>query len=256
LVPSIDGTRLHLDNVGLYDALFVMQDVETKTLWNHITGEALYGPHVGRTLGPVGNLLQINVEQALAMNPATEIAISDRVYFAGGKRLGTATGLGPGAGSDAARSMPPPREPRRTEGQPRINADAELLDQFVPTLGNEDLRRPRMDVGLGVWSGSLRRYYPMDSIRERDGAFFDEFDGRNLLVFIDPVTFTPTALFVDAAHARVEAKEVRFDDGSVFRSGVLYGRDEIAQSPNRPQQLFTRWYGFALTFPGSEVFGQ
>ena len=52
----------HFDNVGLYDGLFVMQDVETKTLWNHITGEALYGPRVGSTLGPVGNLLQINVE--------------------------------------------------------------------------------------------------------------------------------------------------------------------------------------------------
>ena len=47
MVPSIDGTQLHFDNVGLYDALFVMQDVESKTLWNHITGEALYGPHVG-----------------------------------------------------------------------------------------------------------------------------------------------------------------------------------------------------------------
>lgn len=23
-----------------------------------------------------------------------------------------------------------------------------------------------------------------------------------------------------------------------------------------PQQTFTRWYGFSLTFPGSEVFGQ
>lgn len=233
-----------------------MQDVETKTLWNHITGEALYGPHVGRTLGPVGNLMQINVAQALAMNPATEIAISDRVYFAGGERFGTATGLGPGAGPDAAQSMPPPREQPRTEGQPRINADAELMDQFMPTLGEEDLRRPRMDVGLGVWAGSLRRYYPMDSIRERDGAFFDVFDGRNILVLIDPLTFTPTALFVDAAVATVEGKEVRFDDGSVFRSGMLYDRDGTAQSPDRPQQLFTRWYGFALTFPGSEVFGQ
>jgi len=256
LVPSIDGARLHFDNVGLYDALFVMQDVETKTLWNHITGEALYGPHVGRTLGPIGNLLQINVEQALAMNSATEIAVSDRIYFAGGTRFGTATGLGPGAGADAARSMPPPRERSRTEGQSRINADAELMNQFVPTLGEEDRRRPRMDVGLGVWVGSGRRYYPLDSIREREAAFFDEFDGRNMLVFIDPSTFTPAALFVDAAGAMVEDKEIRFDNGSVFRSGVLYNRDGVAQSPDRPQQLFTRWYGFALTFPGSEVFGQ
>jgi len=51
----------HFDNVGLYDGLFVMQDRETRTLWNHITGEALYGPMVGRTLGPLGNVVQMTV---------------------------------------------------------------------------------------------------------------------------------------------------------------------------------------------------
>ena len=86
----------HFDVVGLYDALFVMQDNETKTLWNHITGEPLYGPMVGRTLGPIGNLLQMDVARALKIDPKTQVAISNRVYFAGGKRLGTATGLAGG----------------------------------------------------------------------------------------------------------------------------------------------------------------
>ena len=255
MVPSIDGKQLHFDNVGLYDALFVMQDVETKTLWHHITGEALYGSHVGRTLGPIGNLMQINVEQALAMNTATEIAISDRVYFAGGERFGTATGLGPGANLAAAESMPPPRQQARTAG-PRINADMRLMNQFVSTLADEDLRLPRMDVGLGIWAGSARRYYPMESIREQGGAFIDAFDGKNMLVFIDLDTYTPTALFVDAAGATVEGKEIHFDNGSIFRSGMLFDRDGVGRSPDRPQQLFTRWYGFALTFPGAEIFGQ
>ena len=58
------------ENVGLYDGLFVMQDDETRTLWNHITGEALYGPHVGRTLGPMGNMLQMSAAQALAGDQA------------------------------------------------------------------------------------------------------------------------------------------------------------------------------------------
>ena len=88
LVPVIDGKLLHFDNVGLYDALFVMQDKETKTLWNHISGEAVYGPLVGRTLGPVGNQLQVSVEQALAMDPATQIAISNRPYAVNGRRVG------------------------------------------------------------------------------------------------------------------------------------------------------------------------
>ena len=68
----------HFDNVGLYNALFVMQDQETKTLWNHITGEALYGPMVGTSIGPVGNLFQLSVEQALVREPSMPIAISDQ----------------------------------------------------------------------------------------------------------------------------------------------------------------------------------
>ena len=58
LVPTINGRTGRFNNVGLYDALFVMQDEDTLTLWNHITGDALYGPLVGESLGPVGNLFQ------------------------------------------------------------------------------------------------------------------------------------------------------------------------------------------------------
>ena len=96
LVPTINGTMHHFDNVGLYDALFVMQDQETKTLWNHITGEAVYGPLVGKSLGPVGNLLQLNVEQALLMDEGLEIAISDRAYTVNGRRFGEGPGGGHG----------------------------------------------------------------------------------------------------------------------------------------------------------------
>jgi len=62
---------------------------------------------------------------------------------------------------------------------------------FVDTLGKEDTRRPRMDMGLGVWSGATRRYYSMDLLKERHDALVDRLDGR-----------TPTAqLRLVAAHA-------------------------------------------------------
>src|SRR5689334_16228814 len=94
----------HFNNVGLYDALFVMQDTESKTLWRHIDGQALYGPMVGRTLGPVGNLLQVNVQQALASDSQTRVAISDRPYVAGGRQMGT--GPGGSGGVPAGRGAP------------------------------------------------------------------------------------------------------------------------------------------------------
>jgi hypothetical protein len=230
-----------------------MQDSETKTLWNHITGEAMYGPMVGRTLGPLGNVLQINVRQALTMDPNMRIAISDRAYFVDGRQLGTAPGLaavlaarGGGARGGASGA--------RRSGLPDPNA--QLNDMFVGTLGKEDTRRPRMELGLGIWTDSTRRYYPMDRIRERGSAFIDHIDGRKILVYIDPETFAPTALFVSASTVKLENNEVHLDNGQAVRAGVLVDRQGKRQSPERPQQVFTRWYGFALTFPGAEVFGQ
>ena len=98
MVPTINGKLHHFTNAGLYDGLFTLYDAESHTLWNHVTGEAEYGPLVGRTLGPPGNELQRTVKQALEEDPATEIAISDRIYFAGGHQFGAATGVGSGRG--------------------------------------------------------------------------------------------------------------------------------------------------------------
>jgi hypothetical protein len=238
LVPDIDGKLHHFSNVGLYDGLFVMQDAETKTLWNHITGEAMYGPLVGRNLGRVGNLLQINVKQALAIDSKIQIAISDRIYFAGGRKFGSG-GL-PLGGS-------------RQNGP---NPDVEMGARFVPTLGKEDPRRPRMELGLGVWTSATHRYYPMERIRERGRALIDQLDRRKVLIYIDSETNTPAALFVNASSAKIDGNEVRLDSGAVVRDGVLLDRGGKRQTAERPQQVFSRWYGFALTFPGCEVFGE
>lgn len=255
MVPTINGKTARFENVGLYDGLFVMQDSETKTLWNHITGEAMYGPMVGRTLGSVGNVLQMNVKQALALDPDMRIAISDRAYFVNGQLRGRAGGFGPvsAPGSRGAAG-------RGATGGGRaggfLSPDAQLSEMFVATLGQEDTRRPRMDMGLGVWTARTRRYYPMEHIRARGNAFIDRIDGRRVLIYIDPDTFTPTALFVKAAGAKLEKGEVRLDNGQVVRGGLLFDARGRRQEAERPQQVFTRWYGFSLTFPGTEVFGQ
>ena len=95
-----------------------------------------------------------------------------------------------------------------------------MADRFAATLGKEDLRRPRMDIGLGVWTGTTARYYPMERIRARGEAFIDRFDGRTVLIYVEPESNTPVALFVDATSATREGQ------------------------------------GFALTFPGCEMFGE
>jgi len=215
----------HFVNAGLYDALFVMQDTETKTLWNHITGEALYGELVGRGL-PISNLLQVDVRQALNMDPDVHVAISDRPV------LGRMRGVGPGG------------------------PNAQLMPMFIETLGVEDTRRPRMDMGLGVWSEQTRKYYPVETLRERGKAVIDTIDGKNVLVYLDALTSTPAAVFVEATEARFDGQEIFLDNDRLLRSGVLVGADGQPLPREQPQQIFTRWYGFALTFPDPEIYGE
>jgi len=217
----------HFLNVGLYDALFIMQDTETETLWNHITGEGLYGELAGHRM-PVSNLLQMNVGQALDMNSDIPVAISDR----------------PIGGRPGGRSIGPE------------NANAELMQEFSATIGGEDTRRPRMEMGLGIWTDETGRYYPVPTLRDEGRVLIDEFDGRKLLVYLDPSTSTPAAMFVDASAAEIEGRDIVLDNGQIVRSGVLLGADQKALPTDLPLQLFTRWYGFALTFPGPDIYGE
>ena len=50
MTPSIDGTVHAFAEHGLYDGLFLMRDEESGTYWDHMTGDAVYGPLTGRRL--------------------------------------------------------------------------------------------------------------------------------------------------------------------------------------------------------------
>ena len=155
LTPIINGQTYHFDYGGLYDGLFVMTDQETGSLWNHVTGEAMHGPLTGERL-PLSNLRQMDVARALELDADMRVALSERP-------IGTRENL---------------FAPTKT--------DAAIPGPFIETLGAEDTRRPRMDVGLGIWTDSTRRYYPMERVREQSNALVDTVDGRHLLVYLEP----------------------------------------------------------------------
>lgn len=90
----------------------------------------------------------MNVQQTLAADPKTRVAISDRPYLAGGKQFNGAGGI-PGGGGCGAPSD-----------------KAKLAPFFVQTLGKEDMRRPPMQLGLGIWTAKTHRYYPVSVIRD------------------------------------------------------------------------------------------
>jgi hypothetical protein len=218
----------HFGARGLYNGLFLLGDRETGSYWDHITGQCVHGPLRGYQL-EVFPLLHTNVSKALAGHPDAQIAISKQSLT---QRL---MAFFMEWGRKSKRGVLPPG--------------------FKKTMGKEDMRRPRMDMGLCVWSNNVHRYYPLERIRKRGGAVVDELDRRRLLVYIDPVDSTPAALYTEAVECKWQGSELHLDSGEILREGGVFEARGGARAITRPMQLFTRWYGCAYTFPGCEVFG-
>ncbi len=85
--------------------------------------------------------------------------------------------------------------------------------RFPATMAAVDPRLGQMTMGLGVVAGEAR-FYPVKKIGE---GVSDDWDGRKLRLTLTPSGRIPQAVWED--------------DGT------------------RPFQLFSRWYGFVLTYP-------
>lgn len=220
LDPTVDGQLHHFAAQGLYDGLFLAVDRETGTSWNHITGRALHGPLVGHTL-EVRNVRQTTVAQALAADAETRVAISGRPFRRGE----------PGF-FDRIRGLSP---------------------FFQETIATEDDRLETMTIGLGAWSDETKRFYPMETVRDA-GAVLDDFGGRRLLVFYDPAGYALTAQYTEADEASWNGDVLELSDGGRIEAGVTYDASGRPVEPERPLQVFTRWYGFSLTFEEPEIY--
>jgi hypothetical protein len=226
MTPRIEGDVHHFAEQALFNGLFLMRDEESGTFWDHMTGEAVYGPLVGDTL-QVAPLLQTTVERALDMAPDASVALSDQAI--------------------------------RTDDEMKVGGllagiRGRLNEMFSSTVEREDTRRPTMDLGIGLWTDQEARYYPMEELRARDRAVLDTFAGRRVLIYVDPQNFTPSAILVDGDDPQWSDDVLRLSDGSYVQEGLLYGSDGERLQADRPLQVFTRWYGFSLTFPQTEIY--
>ncbi len=225
MTPVIDGKTHHFEFRGLYDGVSILMDRETGGYWHHITGECLYGPLEGARLAGQSNLLHMSVDQALNVYDELEIAISDR-----------------------------PIRGSRSRWWPLAESVPALPDRLRNTMAGEDTRRPTMDVGLGVWNQNVQRYYPMELVTASNDYVIDEFDSRRLLIYFDPAGHALSALYTQATSAEWREKELVLNTGEFIRGGALYGSGGNRLEAERPMQLFTRWYGYALTFPTTEIY--
>jgi hypothetical protein len=191
LTPFIDGAPYHFSAGGLYNGLVLLIDDESRSYWDHITGEAVWGTMVGRRM-PVWGIQMTTARQALTAIPDLLLLRSRQTFRA---HLMSWLLMLP-----FARNTLPPG--------------------FRKTMGPLDKRLSEMEIGLGVVSKHTQRFYPLARI---GAGIVEQWQGSRLHIAVDPVDRIP---------------EAYFEDGS------------------RPFQLFTRWYGFAFTYPACEIFGR
>jgi hypothetical protein len=229
VTPEIDGRPLSFRVAGTYNGMVLIGDRETGSWWDHITGECVDGPLKGKRLR-VSPLLHSTAKGALAAHPNARIAI--------------------GRQSVIERFMSGSFDwMRRSVGR-------FLLPLAKSTMGTEDRRLPRWEIGLGVWSDTGAVYYPRDAIRSKGRLLVDEFEGRPLLVYLDPGSDIPAAIFIEGGSARWKGDEIALSGGSFVRDGVMRDQGGDQLFTHRPMQLVSRWFGFALTFPECRVYGE
>jgi hypothetical protein len=159
LTPVVDGELHHYSAGGLYDGLVLLIDDETRTYWDHITGEALHGPLRGKQLA-MWPIHMATVASELAAHPDTAYARSNAGLL--GRAFGSFVGGVLGGGILGKGRLPP---------------------GFTGTMGAPDTRREAMEHGLGVVVGERARYYPMTAARQ---GLIDDWDGRSLRVATGP----------------------------------------------------------------------
>lgn len=200
-----------------------------------MTGEALYGPLAGERL-PVYNVPHSTVGQLLSQDPGASIAISEHPRV---------------ALPDA-----PPEE--RVSWLTRLMrlGDRGLSRQFKGTIRAEDERRPTMEMGIGIWDGSLARYYGLPDVESKGRALLDTFRGRTVLVYYDPTAYALVAQYTTADRVWWEDDVLRLSTGEHIENGLRFAADGTRAEVESPLQVFTRWYGFSLTFPHTEIYGE
>ena len=228
MTPEVDGRLLHFVVAGTYNGMVLIGDRETGSYWDHMTGECVYGPLSGKRL-EISPLLHMTASQAAVSHPKAMVAI--------------------GRQSRRERLMSWFFDwMRRTAGR-------FLLPLAKSTMADEDRRLPRWEIGLGVWSDTAAVYYPMNAIKKSSGLLIDDFEGNKVLVYLDKRSHIPAAIFVEAQGARWDGDRIILDSGITVRDGMLRDPKGELLFTARPMQLFSRWFGFALTFGGCRIYG-
>ena len=164
MTPDVNGKRHHFSAGGLYNGLVLLIDDESRSYWNHITGEALHGELAGERLSMWG-IEQSTVGSLLQSEPDLLLLISKQSRLA------------------------------RLISWLALKWKGKLPLGFRFTMFPSDKRLPEMTIGLGIAEGA-GRFYSLDSIGE---GLEDEWQGNSIRVEVDAISGVPSAVFADGS---------------------------------------------------------
>lgn len=193
----MDGKVHHFGVVGYANGLAVMADEETRTLWDHISGEAFEGPLKGRVLD-IWPMFITTIEAELTRHPATLVHVSSHRSL--GKwlmrflsRFEAIQGRG---------FIPPPF----------------YLSMSKPI----DPRLPKLTQGLGVIVGGKAKYYPINAI-PKGGHIDDEWGNGILRVARSQMDGIPSASWHDTGEMPMQLLTRWYGFAFTYPDCEIYG---------------------------------
>lgn len=169
-------------------------DDETRTYWDHITGEAVHGPLKGIRMDAWA-IEMTNVQAALKNYP--DLALYQSELNLIGKIASWLHKKG-------------------------------FVGKRVPfffrrTMGERDSRLPEMEIGLAVINGNARRFYTMDKIKD---GIEDELGGRSLKLNMDPDDGVPCATWSDDSTRPMQLFSRWYGISYTYPGCEIYGDSE------------------------------
>jgi hypothetical protein len=194
LSPVIKNKLYHYKETGVYNGQQIFEDIETHTLWNHLTGEALFGELIGNTLEYIGSLNMTTIGEANESIPDLPIYISGKKKIYGNiMRFVIKVILG-----ERNKNWLPPH--------------------FTKTLPEVNNALPKMTMGLAIKIKDKLRFYPVELFKENELS--DIFNGIKITLKMEnkiPKAKTETGEIPFQLFTRWYAFILTYPDGELFK---------------------------------------
>ena len=229
--PVVNGRRLRFELFGLYNAVMVMNDRETGSIWSHLGGNALHGPMYGSTMEFIP-LLQTTWATWRELHPESLVLSDDTPYQAwySNPSIG-APGLGP---------------------------------EFIKSIVNWDTCLPQNHLVLGVTAGGESKAYSLLDVAASGGVVNDQLAARPIVVFADAEIPFSIAFSREVSGEILDFENIGLDHSIIIdeQTGFTWNLEGRAvagtlkgQSLSFVTSYLTEWYGWSAYHPHTGIYG-